>query len=138
MDNFLAAEVSIGHIDSPFTVTQAHAIFGSHFHTAPLGLVEKLGSTALHLIHHLSKQDHLGKSTNGWINSSINSTKYFSAANAANLMSISFSTAFYAHTIRYTFKQPTCNLHGRLSLFHHLPFCLCHEGSWSCSCMLAS
>ena len=47
MDNFLASEVTAGQINSPFTVAQAHDIFGGHFYTALLGLVEKPGSTAL-------------------------------------------------------------------------------------------
>src|SRR5882724_2634469 len=55
MDNFLVAEVTTGRMEGPFTVAQVHAIFGSHFCTAPLCLVEKLGSTALCLICHLSK-----------------------------------------------------------------------------------
>jgi len=74
MDNFLVAEVTTGRMDGPFTVTQAHAIFGGHFRTAPLGLVEKPGSTSLRLIRHLSKLDHLGGSTNGWIDLSVNAT----------------------------------------------------------------
>ena len=104
-------------ISMALSVAQVHAVFGGHFHMAPLGLVEKLGSRALHLICHLSKQDLLSKSTNSWIDSSINVTKYFSAADAANFVSISFSFAFYSHTICYTFKQPMCNLHGGLSLY---------------------
>jgi len=47
MDDFLASEVATGQIDSPFNVAQAHDIFKGDFHTAPLGLVKKPGSTAL-------------------------------------------------------------------------------------------
>jgi len=59
MDDFMAAEVASGCINGPFTVPQACTIFGSHFHTAPLGLVEKPVSSALWLIRHHSKVDHL-------------------------------------------------------------------------------
>ena len=88
MDDFLATEVAMGRIDGPFTISQAHAIFGGHFHTTVLSLVKKLGSTALQLIRHHSKEDHLGESTNGWIDSAINATKYFSAADTADFVSI--------------------------------------------------
>jgi len=43
MNKFLASEVATGHIDGPFTKDQAHTIFNGHFHTAPLGLIEKPG-----------------------------------------------------------------------------------------------
>jgi len=91
MDSFLAAEVATGRIDGLFTVYQAHALFGGHFHMAPLGLVEKPGSTALRMIRNHSKGDHLGQATNAWLDPSVNTTKYFSAADAADFLSL-FST----------------------------------------------
>ncbi|KAK7001234.1 hypothetical protein R3P38DRAFT_3284480 [Favolaschia claudopus] len=41
LDNYLTTEVSAGRMAGPLTVDEAHAFFGSHFRTAPLGLVEK-------------------------------------------------------------------------------------------------
>jgi len=135
MDNFLAAEVTTGCMDGPFTVAQAHAIFGGHFRTAPLGLVEKPGSTSLRLIRHLSKLDHLGGSTNGWIDLSVNATKYFSAADAADFVSFFFYIFcfFHTQTISYTFEQPVHNSHGGLSQFTFFTSCLCRGGSGSYS-----
>jgi len=89
MDNFLASEVATGHIDGPFTKDQAHAIFNGHFRTAPLGLIKNPGSDALWMICHHSKIDDQGHSTNSWIDSSINTTKYYLAADAADFVSIS-------------------------------------------------
>jgi len=36
-------EVLAGHMDGLFSI-KAHFIYGGHFHTCPLGLVEKPGS----------------------------------------------------------------------------------------------
>jgi len=99
MDAFMATEVASCQMDSPFMVPQAHSIFGSHFHTAPLGLVEKLGSSALCLIFHHSKEDHLSESTNGWIDTNINAMKYFSAADTADFVSLIF--VLYSFSISY-------------------------------------
>jgi len=41
--NLITAEVAAGHMDGPFTIEQAHIIYGGHFRTCPLGLVEKPG-----------------------------------------------------------------------------------------------
>jgi len=90
MDHFLASEIATGHIDGPFSISQAHTIFKGHFHTAPLGLVEKPGSDMLCMIHHHSKDDPFGHSTNGWLDASINAMKYYSAADAAEFVSINF------------------------------------------------
>jgi len=57
-------------ISSPFTVDEAQFIFGGNFHTSPVGLIEKhSGDSKWHMIHHLSKYDSDGLSTNGWLNS---------------------------------------------------------------------
>ena len=67
MNKLLEDEVVAGHIDSPFSIQDAHIIFDGHFCTAPLGFVEKPGSTALQLICHHSKEDIAGCSMNGWL-----------------------------------------------------------------------
>ena len=50
MDNFIKDELESGRLDGPFSVEEAHIIFAGHFRTAPLGFVEKPGSSALRLI----------------------------------------------------------------------------------------
>src|SRR5882724_11164027 len=90
MDSFLADEVASGHMDGPYSIETVHHIFNGHFRTAPLGFVEKLGSSALNLICHHSKEDHLGSSTNGWIHTSPGATKFYSAVHAAKF--VSFAT----------------------------------------------
>ena len=67
MDNFLVAKVASGCINGPFSIAQAHSVFGGHFHTTPPGLVEKPGSDALCMICHHSKKDCYDQSTNGWL-----------------------------------------------------------------------
>jgi len=45
-------------MSGPFSIIQAETIFNGHFHTSPVGLVEKLpGSGKWQTIHHLSKKD---------------------------------------------------------------------------------
>ena len=78
----------MGRMDGPFTIDEAHSIFASHFRTAPLGFVEKPGSSALRLIRHHSKLDSFSTSTNGWLDSSISPTKFYSAADAADYVSV--------------------------------------------------
>jgi len=58
MDGLLAEEATAGHTNGPFTTDEAHSIFGGHFHTAPLGFVEKPSSSTLCLIRHHSRLDH--------------------------------------------------------------------------------
>jgi hypothetical protein len=87
--NDLASEVASGRMGGPFTVEEAHRLFEGHFRTSPLGLVPKPGkcSDDLRLIRHLSKKDHLGFSTNDWLNSDDFPTKWFSAAHCADFVS---------------------------------------------------
>ena len=65
MTECIAAEVALGHMSGPFTHEEMHLIFGGHFRTIPVGLVEKdpIKGT-LHLIQHFSKADQLGMSVN--------------------------------------------------------------------------
>jgi len=55
-------------MSGPFTITQASIIFDGSFRSSPVGLVEKVtGDGIWRMIHHLSKRDEEGQSTNGWI-----------------------------------------------------------------------
>ena len=75
-------------MDGPYTIEQAHVIYGGHFCTCPLGLVEKLGSSALRMIHHFSKEDQFGDSTNSWVDSVDFLTRWFTAMQTADFMSL--------------------------------------------------
>jgi hypothetical protein len=87
----LLDEVASGRMDGPFSVPDAHHVFGGHFRTSPLGLVEKAGSsTEFRLIQHLSKLDASGESTNGWLDAKDFPTCYFSAVQCADLVSLPF------------------------------------------------
>ena len=142
MDEFMATEVTSRWIYGPFMVPQVHTIFGSHFCTVPLGLIEKLGSTALWLIHHHSKEDHLSESTNGWINTSVNAMKYFSATDMADfvcLIFVLYSFFIIPHLISICFKNPhiaymAVNLNIQYSFF----FVYAIEAQGIVSCKLAS
>jgi len=88
MDNLLSEELATGHMDGPFTINEAHTIFAGHFRMAPLSFVEKPGSSALRLIRHHSKLDHMSTSTNNWLDLSTGPTKFYSASDAHMLQSI--------------------------------------------------
>jgi len=88
MDKFIQEELDIGHFDGPFSVDEAHTIVGGHFCTASLSFVEKHSLTALHLIHHHSKDDLYGYSTNSWLYLTIYVTKIYTAADATDFVSI--------------------------------------------------
>ena len=52
----LLDETAAGRMSGPFTVDDAHQIFKGHFHTSPVGLVEKVeGDGNWRMIHHLLK-----------------------------------------------------------------------------------
>ena len=75
-------------MSSPFSIKVAHLIFKGHFRTSPLGLVEKPRKpSALRLICHHSKCDHNGESTNGWLDSDDFPTRWYSAADCADVVS---------------------------------------------------
>ena len=88
MNNFIQEELDAGRFNGPFSVDEAHEIFSGHFHTAPLGFIEKPGSTTLHLIHHHSKINLYGDSTNNRLDPTIDATRFYTAADAANFVSI--------------------------------------------------
>jgi len=123
MDNFLVKEIATGSVNGPFTISQVHSIFNSHFHTAPLSLIEKPGSNALQMIRHHSKEDHHGHSTNGWINVSINATKYYSASDTADFVSTPTSLYFLLSTPNF---KTHMFINTAAFFILHLPFCVCH------------
>jgi len=62
----------------PFSISEVTFIFNSHFHTSPLGLIEKEpGSGKWWTICHLSKEDVARNPTNGWLNADDFPTKYY-------------------------------------------------------------
>ena len=102
MDNFIKDELDSGHLNGPFSMEEACSMFGGHFHMAPLGLIEKPGSSALRLICHHSKEDDLGQSTNRWMDSSIGATKFYLAANAADFVSLPYTLPYFSPTPIHT------------------------------------
>ena len=63
--NYISDEVLLGHMSGPFTLEETHWIFRGHFHTVPVGLVEKdPDKGTFHMIQHFSKIDKLGVSVN--------------------------------------------------------------------------
>ena len=86
--NEIRAELSAGRLSSPFTLDEAHIIFDGHFHTSPLGLVEKHpGDGKWRMIRHLSKTDPKADSTNGWLDANDFPMKYYSTSMMANFVS---------------------------------------------------
>jgi len=94
MDNFIQEELNSSQFDGPYTVEEAHKIFGGHFCTAPLGFVEKPSSMSLRLIHHHLKEDDFGQSTNSWLDPSVDATRFYMAADTAEFVSEAFMLLF--------------------------------------------
>jgi len=95
--NLIAEEVLAGCMDGPFSIEEAHIIYGRHFRTCPLGLVEKPGLVDLHMIHHFSKEDLFGHSTNSWLNLDDFPTRWFTACQTADFVSYIFLLKFPLH-----------------------------------------
>ena len=62
-------------------------IYGGHFRTCPLGLVEKPGSVDLRMIRRSSKEDQFGNSTNEWLDSDDFPTRWFAVSQTADFVS---------------------------------------------------
>ena len=88
--NLINEEVTTGCMDGPFTVDEAQCIYGGHFRTCPLWLVDKPGSKDLRMIRHFSKEDQFGQSMNSWVDSDNFPTCWFTAATVASFESISY------------------------------------------------
>ena len=67
--NLINEEVATGCMDRPFTIEEAQSIYGGHFQTCPLRLVEKHSSVDLRMICHFLKEDQFGQSMNRWVDS---------------------------------------------------------------------
>ena len=70
VSDYIAEEVTLGHIAGPFTQEETHLVAKGHFRTVPVGLVEKDSSKGTFcMIQHFSKEDELGISVNSQIDS---------------------------------------------------------------------
>ena len=88
IDEELSKELHTCQMSGPYSIKEVHIIFGGHFQTSPVGLVEKyLGDRNWRMICHLSKLDRYGCSTNDWIDSADFPTSYFPAVMVASYVS---------------------------------------------------
>ena len=131
ISNLIAEEVAAGRMDGPYTIEQAHVIYGGHFRTCPLGLVEKPGSSALRMIRHFSKEDQFGDSTNSWVDSVDFPTRWFTAAQTADFVSLDLTyfpeSPFFHVSVLHTAHFLSCLLFlsssGRGGCGNHFPLC---------------
>jgi len=85
--NLIAEEVTLGCMDGLYSIEEVHLIYGSHFHTCLLGLMEKPGLVNLQMICHFSKEDQFILSRNRWLDSDEFLTRWFTACQTAEFMS---------------------------------------------------
>jgi len=132
MDNFIQEELDASCFDGPFSVDKAHKIFSGHFCTAPLGFIEKPGSTALCLICHHSKIDLYGDSMNSWLDPTIDVTKFYTAVDAADSVSIHLLHSLFISPLQPTVLFQTSHvIYGEFFTFEWLlldNFSVCHGG----------
>jgi len=89
IDNETAFELAAMRMSSQCSVSKAHTIFNGHFHTSPLGLIEKIPRSGKWcMICNLLKQDEHSDSTNGWLNIEDYPTKFYSVNMMADYMSL--------------------------------------------------
>jgi hypothetical protein len=80
IDQHITEEVEAGRMSGPYTRDETHHIFGGHFQTTPLGIIEQEpGSNKLHLIGNLSKKDRHSISVNNMVDSNDFPTHWGSA-----------------------------------------------------------
>jgi len=103
LDKFIQDKLDASHFNGPFSFKEAYMIFDGHFHTTPLGFVEKPGSTALKLIRHHSKEDRFGNSMNSWLDLSYDTMKFYTTSDAAEFVS-------FTH-YHYIFLSLPCTIH---------------------------
>ena len=126
ISNIITGEVATGGMDGPYTIEQAHVIYQGHFHMCPLGLVEKPGSTALHMIHHFLKEAQFGDSKNSWVDSINFLTCWFTAAQAADF--VSFDLVYFPRS--HLYLCPFFMAH--FSLYYFIFSSLGHEAVGTC------
>ena len=94
VDEHIREEVETGRMTGPFSIEEAHHIFGGHFRTTPLGLVQKEeNTTKWRVIRNASKKDSYGVSVNDMIESDDFPTRWNSAwivAQYVSSMSLSY------------------------------------------------
>jgi len=87
VDNEIAAKLMAKRMLGPFSITQANIIFGGHFHTSPLSIIENIPSSGKwQTIHHISKEDDKGELTNRWLNVNDLLMKYYSVNMTADFV----------------------------------------------------
>ena len=104
------------------TMDQAHTFFGGHFRTAPMGVVEEEGK--FRVVHNHSALDCDGVSTNSWLDASENPTKFYTAAQFAEAVSLNSYWPFRSHLSSHFWA-----LYQALSGQHCLAIsrrCFCH------------
>nr|GAT50782.1 reverse transcriptase [Mycena chlorophos] len=85
IDDYISSEVRAGRMSGPYTREEAFALFGGHFRTSPLGLVEKEpGGGKWRMIQNHSAPDDNGASTNSWLDPKDIMIRWYSAASMAD------------------------------------------------------
>ncbi len=101
IDEYLAEEIEAGRMSASLTIEQARTFFGGHFRTAPMGVVEQDGK--FRVIHNHSALDSEGVSTNSWLDASENPTKFYTAAQFADAVSL------LLHVVGYWRAKLSCH-----------------------------
>jgi hypothetical protein len=88
VDAHFLDEIAAGRMSGPYTVDQAHLLFHGHFRTAPIGFIERPpGCGKWRMIRNLSAHDHLGVSTNDWLDAKEHPIRWHTCAIFADMVS---------------------------------------------------
>jgi hypothetical protein len=88
VDKHFAEEFAAHRLSGPYTMAEATILFHGHFHTAPIGYIEKPPSCGkCHMICNLSAKDPCGVATNDWLDTSENLIMWHSCSTFADMAS---------------------------------------------------
>lgn len=81
-------EVKLGRMSGPFSKEETHRIFGGHFASSPLGLVEKSGEPGkFRIVRDLSFENEDGFAVNKFLDADDFPTEWGTAAQVAEIVS---------------------------------------------------
>lgn len=87
VDALILDELKAERISGPYTFDEAHVLFRGHFRTVLLGFIERPpGCGKWRMIRNLSARDHLGVSTNDWLDAKDHSIRWHTCTVFADMV----------------------------------------------------
>jgi hypothetical protein len=103
VDAHFLEELAAARMSGPYTVDEAHLLFHGHFRTAPIGFIERPpGCGKWRMVQNLSARDHLGVSTNDWLDAKEHPTRWHTCAMFADMVNyLTILLPCFTHSCSY-------------------------------------